>query len=76
MDSIKGISMMSLTRYLVSISYQSVAPVCNPTLQVIGLQISCMENAGVAVDALQNKSKIKILIHTFFPLKQIYIHQH
>ena len=30
-----------------------ITPVCNPTLQVITLQISCMEKAGVAVDALQ-----------------------
>ena len=30
-----------------------LAPVCNPTSQVIGLQIPCMEKAGVAVDALQ-----------------------
>ena len=29
------------------------APVCNPTLQVIGLQMPCVEKAGVAVDALQ-----------------------
>ena len=27
-----------------------IAPVCNPTLQVIGLQRPCMEKAGVAVD--------------------------
>ena len=29
-----------------------LAPVCNPTLQVIGLQIPCMEKTGVAVDVL------------------------
>ena len=31
----------------------SVAPVCNPTLQVIGLYRPCMEKAGVAVNAPQ-----------------------
>ena len=48
-----------------------LAPVCNPTLQVIGLQIPCMEKAGVALDAFQAPtiSKIKILIHTLFPPK-------
>ena len=30
-----------------------VAPACNPTLQVIGLQRPCMEKAGVAVNAPQ-----------------------
>ena len=50
-----------------------VAPGCNPTLQVIiGLQIPCMDKAGVAVDALPTISKIKILIHTFSPSKMIY----
>ena len=29
----------------------TLAPVCNPTLQVIGLHRPCMEKAGVAVDA-------------------------
>ena len=32
---------------------QTLAPVCNPTLQVIGLHRPCMEKAGVAVNALQ-----------------------
>ena len=30
-----------------------LAPVCNPTLQVIGLHSPCMEKAGFAVNALQ-----------------------
>ena len=30
-----------------------LAPVCNPTLQVIGLHRPCMEKAGVAVNAPQ-----------------------
>ena len=35
------------------IAYIGIAPVCNHTLPVIGLQIPCMEKAGVALDALQ-----------------------
>ena len=30
-----------------------LAPVCNPTLQVIGLHRPCIEKAGVAINALQ-----------------------
>ena len=30
-----------------------IAPVCNPTLQIIGLHRPCMEKAGVALNALQ-----------------------
>ena len=30
-----------------------LVPVCNPTLQVIGLQIPCMERAGVVVGVHQ-----------------------
>ena len=33
--------------------HENLIRVCNPTLQVIGLQIPCIERAGVAVDALQ-----------------------
>ena len=42
-----------LTMILISEqAHVKIAPVCNPTLQVIGLQIPLMENAGVAVDVL------------------------
>ena len=34
-------------------TWVKLAPVCNPTLQVIGLHRPCMEKAGVAVNALQ-----------------------
>ena len=37
----------------------SVAPVCNPTLEVIGLKIPCMERAGVVVDAFQLFLRLK-----------------
>ena len=37
----------------------TIAPVCNPNLQVIGLQIPCMEEAEVAVDALQLYLRLK-----------------
>ena len=36
-----------------------LAPVYSPTLQVTGLQITCMEIAGVAVDALQLYLRLK-----------------
>ena len=42
------------TKYPISSDVPAInilAPVSNPTLQVIGLQIPCMEKAGVAVDA-------------------------
>ena len=34
------------------VSSLTVAPLCNPTLQVIGLHRPCMEKAGVAVNAV------------------------
>ena len=42
-----------------SVTHVILAPVCNPTLQVIWLQIPCMEKAGVAVDALQLYQRLK-----------------
>ena len=36
-----------------AMAHFDVAPVCSPTLQVIGLQIPCLEKVGVAFDALQ-----------------------
>ena len=44
---------------IVTESYYQVAPVCNLTLQVIGLQIPCMENAGVALYAHQVFLRLK-----------------
>ena len=50
-----------------------VAPVCNPTLQVIGLQIPCMEKAGAALDALQLYLRLKYqFIHTLPQSKYIF----
>ena len=36
-----------------AVSVYALAPVCNPTLQVIGLQRLCIEKVGVAFGALQ-----------------------
>ena len=39
--------------------HTTLAAVCNPKLQVIGLQIPCMEIVGVAVDALKLFLRLK-----------------
>ena len=46
---------------LEEIALHCIAPVCNPTLQVMGLQLPCMEKAGIAVDALQLFLRLKYI---------------
>ena len=44
---------LTLKMLVFTIALSRIAPVCNPTLQVIGLHRPCMEKAGVAINALQ-----------------------
>ena len=48
-----------MSEKLTRVQEQGVAPVCNSTLQVIALQIPCIERAGVALDALQVFLRLK-----------------
>ena len=50
-----------------------LAPVCNPTLQVIGLHRPCVEKAGVAVNALRLYLTLNINSHILSLKADIYL---